>query len=123
MAHRRHRPRSGCGGRGERSEDALFDQAYAHWAEAWEREKGTSPTWLDLMDEDHGSHRRGRRRRGKHGPPAAPASRLAGTAGCGGRGASRQDKLFDEAWAELAEAWEKERGVPLTWLDVMKEID
>jgi hypothetical protein len=41
--------------------------------------------------------------------------------GCGGRRAGRQDELFDQAWAELAEAWEKERGVPLTWLDVMQD--
>ncbi len=58
MARRRHRPKSGCGGRGESRTDNSFLRAFNVFAEAWKEEKGTSPTVLDLLtyDEDGQRH-------------------------------------------------------------------
>ncbi len=76
MARRRHRPKSGCGGRGESRKEDPFLQAFNDFAEVWKEEKGTSPTLLDLLtyDEDGQDNApRGRRRRKSRRKAAANA--------------------------------------------------
>ncbi len=72
MARRRHRPKSGCGGRRDKSKEDPFFRAFNDFAEIWKKEKGTSPTWLDVLtyeDDDvqvqYDAPRRSRRRKAR----------------------------------------------------------